>query len=313
MKKIIGFLLVCFVIAAITFACKKEVKGAVHEETLVAGTATIYVDNTLQPIVEDVLAVFHNVYDRAAIKQVNASDKELMALMQKDSAAVLVMPRLLTPQEELHFKNKKIQPRITEFGSDGIALITNTKYNDSVINLEEVIKILQGKSSDKVKALVFDNPNSGTIDYMTKLAGVSALPAANIYALKTNEDVIKYVHDNDGAIGVIGVNWLLQAPPSLTNFVENIRVLGVDNVKKDKAEKKYYKPNQTNLATGSYPLARKMYVLNYQGKLGLGMGFASYIGGIEGQRIILKSGLLPLRIPSREISVRDQIQTTTNK
>jgi phosphate transport system substrate-binding protein len=49
-------------------------------------------------------------------------------------------------------------------------------------------------------------------------------------------------------------------------------------------------------------------MLNYQGKEGLGMGFASYIAGEIGQRIILKSGLLPVRIPSRIIQLRKEIE-----
>jgi phosphate transport system substrate-binding protein len=48
-------------------------------------------------------------------------------------------------------------------------------------------------------------------------------------------------------------------------------------------------------------------MLNYQGKAGLGMGFASFIAGEIGQRIILKSGLVPVKIPSRNIIVRKEI------
>ena len=84
-------------------------------------------------------------------------------------------------------------------------------------------------------------------------------------------------------------------------------MLGVDNVKIDKKVKKYYKPSQSDIATGSYPLTRKLYVLNYQGRPGLGMGFANYISAPEGQRIILKSGLLPVEIPPREIEVRKDL------
>ena len=58
---------------------------------------------------------------------------------------------------------------------------------------------------------------------------------------------------------------------------------------------------------GLYPLKRPIYLLNYQGKNGLGMGFASFVAGDIGQRIILKSGLLPVRIPSRELNVRKEI------
>jgi phosphate transport system substrate-binding protein len=33
------------------------------------------------------------------------------------------------------------------------------------------------------------------------------------------------------------------------------------------------------------------------------MGFASFVGGDVGQRIILKSGLLPIRIPARKFTI----------
>jgi phosphate transport system substrate-binding protein len=49
-------------------------------------------------------------------------------------------------------------------------------------------------------------------------------------------------------------------------------------------------------------------LLNYQGYQGLGMGFASFIGGEIGQRIILKSGLVPVRIPGRNIKIRKEIE-----
>lgn len=306
----VGFLV--FIAAGAILACKGESSGksVAAKETLLAGNITIYVDNTVQPIVEDVLAVFHSVYDRAGIKQANRTEKEIIQLLLNDSATVAVLPRKLSAEEEAYFIDKKIKPRIEEFATDAIALIVNERSKDSVINLEEILKVLRGQPSGKVQKLVFDNAGSSTVQYLMKMAGVNNVAAGKIYSLNSNEEVIKYIHDNDGAIGVIGLNWLLQPPGSLTNYVKNIKVLGVDNVNVDKTEKKYYKPSQEHLATGFYPLTRKLYVLNYQGRQGLGMGFATYTGGIEGQRIILKSGLLPVRIPTREIAVRNELETT---
>jgi len=45
-----------------------------------------------------------------------------------------------------------------------------------------------------------------------------------------------------------------------------------------------------------------------QGYNGLGMGFASFITGEIGQRIITQSGLAPIREPSRNIRIRNQIE-----
>ena len=293
---------------ALVAACNKGGgSGGEETETLTSGKGFILVDNTVQPIVEDVLAVYHNVYDRAQITQVNMTEQQIINALLKDSAKVAVLPRQLTAEEASHFKKLHVTPEVTHFATDAIALITNEKATDTVINLEEVIKVLKGKPSAKVSKLVFDNANSSTVKYLLKLANVKTVPSANIYALKTNEEVIKFVHDNNGVVGIVGVNWLVQSPPSLAKYVEKITILAVDNVKADKGTKKYYKPNQSNIATGLYPLTRKLYVLNYQGRQGLGMGFATYISAREGQRIILKSGLLPVEIPTREIEVRNEL------
>jgi phosphate transport system substrate-binding protein len=36
-----------------------------------------------------------------------------------------------------------------------------------------------------------------------------------MFSFKTNEDVIKYVSENEGMVGVVGVNWLSQPSTDL--------------------------------------------------------------------------------------------------
>jgi phosphate transport system substrate-binding protein len=59
-----------------------------------------------------------------------------------------------------------------------------------------------------------------------------------------------------------------------------------------------------NIAEGTYPLARDLYIINCQGYSGLGMVGFSFVAGDIGQRIILKSGLLPVRMPGRNIIIK---------
>ncbi|PZR16233.1 MAG: phosphate ABC transporter substrate-binding protein [Flavobacterium psychrophilum] len=294
-------------IITLVFSCKddKTTRTKEIEETLTSGNTTILVDNTVQPAVEDVLQVFHSVYPRAHVTQVNKSDTEVVKDLVENKASVVVMPRLLTEEENAYFVKRKITPQITQFASDAIAFIANKSAKDTVVELNEILKVIKGEPSDKVQKLVFDNANSGAVGELLKRAGVKQLPAQNVYSLKTNEEVIRYVHDNPGSVGVVGVNWLSQPSQEMRKIVSDITVLAVDNVKIDKGVKKYYKPTQSNIATDSYPLIRKVYVLNYSGRDGLGMGFATYIGAFEGQRIILKTGLLPVKLPYREIEVTE--------
>ena len=128
-------------------------------------------------------------------------------------------------------------------------------------------------------------------------AGVKSLPKS-VTALKNNLEVIKFVSENSNTIGFVGVNWLLNPSVELESTVKKVKVLAVGLTVENAV-----KPTQTYIETKEYPFIRKIYLLNYQGRTGLGMGFASFVKSEVGQRIILKSGLVPVKIPTREIRI----------
>jgi phosphate transport system substrate-binding protein len=146
------------------------------------------------------------------------------------------------------------------------------------------------------------------VRYIADIAGIKIDKQKNIFSFKTNEEVIKYVAENDGMIGVIGMNWIFQPSLELQNVVDQVNVLGV----KGKDSNEFVFPTQDNLAQGKYPLARGLYIINCQGYSGLGMGFGSFLTGERGQRIILKSGLVPENVPSRKIVIRNNITKDKN-
>jgi phosphate transport system substrate-binding protein len=174
--------------------------------------------------------------------------------------------------------------------------------------LQDVIAFIKGETSTNIKGLVFDNANSSTARYMSAMAGVSVNNQKNIFSFKTNQEVIEYVSQHEGMIGVIGINWIFQPPLDLQESVDKVNVLGVKGIDSNE----YVFPTQDNLAQGKYPLARHLYIVNCQGYSGLGMGFASFLGGERGQRIILKSGLVPERVPTRKIVIRNKITKDKN-
>ena len=293
------------IISVVIYACKEKDNNGKLEETVLQGNATIYLDQTLQPIVEDQASVFESQYN-AKLNLVNKSESEVVNALLTDKTRIAVLSRKLTQEEENHFKQKKITPKITHFASDAIVFVTNKGSLDTLVDLQEVINLLQEKES-KVKGLVFENPNSSIVSYMNTLAGVKNSQKKNVYSLNSHKEVLEYVSKNPGAIGVIGLNLLVQPFADTEQYIDKITVMSVRNVKNKPNSTLYYKPTQLNLGEGLYPLKRPIYLLNYQGTAGLGMGFASFVAGEIGQRIVLKSGLLPVRIPSRELNVRKEI------
>jgi len=282
--------------------CNQKDQTKKSNESILKGTATVFVDETLTPIIEDQVAVFESSYD-AKIKIVSMSESELVSSLFKDKSGIAVLTRNLTVNENKIFEQKKITPKITKFATDAIAFISNKSNNDTLIALSSVIEFMNGKPNSKIKGLVFDNPNSSTVRYMNKLAGIKAIPEKGVYSFKTNQDVIKFVAQNEGMIGVVGVNWLSQPMPIMQEYVDKVNILSVKSL----TGVGYYSPSQNNIAEGKYPLARDLYIINGQGYSGLGMGFASFVAGDIGQRIILKSGLLPVRVPGRRINIRNEI------
>jgi phosphate transport system substrate-binding protein len=302
MRKIV----VSFLCIGLFFSCNNEKNDAKSvRENLTSGKATIYADNSVLPVVEDVLAVFESRYPQVEMKTIGIPETDIIRLMLADSARIVVLTRKLTADEESNFRKRKITARVNEFASDAVALVSQ-KGTDTIIELQEVYKVFQGKPS-KVGRIVFDSPDSGTVKFLMEKAGVTTLPKNNIYALKSNADVLNYVKTNNGAIGIIGLNVLLQPSKDVENLAGEVEVLAVSDVKNTNASGKAFKPNQSSIAGGLYPLTRKVYVLNYQGIQGLGMGFANYVTSPDGQRIILKSGLLPVTMPTREIEVKNDL------
>jgi phosphate transport system substrate-binding protein len=278
--------------------CKQNDDSKTNNETIIKGTTTIFADETIIPIVEDEIMVFESKYD-AKINLISKSESEVLNSLFDKKAKIAVLSRDLTKKELNIFEQRKIFPKITKFATDAIAFVSNRNSKDTLIALKDVIAFMKGNRNSSIKGLVFDNPNSSTVNYMNNIAGISKLPENDVFSFKTNNEVIKFVAENDGMIGIVGVNWLSQPNASMNEIIKKTNVLSIQGFD----GKGFYGPSQNNLAEGTYPLVRDLYVVNCQGYSGLGMGFASFVAGDIGQRIVLKSGLLPVQIPTRKLNI----------
>jgi len=153
------------------------------------------------------------------------------------------------------------------------------------------------------KNIVFDNPNSGLVRYLKDLTGNTTFKQKNIYSLKSNKEVIKYVSEHPDAIGITGFSWLNEPTKDYADAVDKVKIVGVkDDTGKDTSGQ-YFTPSQTTLALKQYPLTRNLYIVNCTGHMSLGMEFEFFVRSDQGQRIIVTSGLLPDNIPDRQVSI----------
>jgi len=288
----------------VTFcACKDKDKKEV-EVSRTIGEVSILVDESFNNVVEDQIAVFNSDYPDAHFKIIAGEESKIVPTFLNDSVRVMILSRMLTPKEEKIYANRGIPVRASRFAIDGIALISSKENPDSTITVEEIVSILKGDATGG-KSLVFDNAYSSTVRYFKDLAGINSLPKSGVYTLNSNDDVIEYIGLHKNYVGVVGVNWLLQGDAKGKEYMQQVKLLGVRNLKGKKDDNIFYKPTQDHLISGKYPFLRNIYIINGEGKQGLGTGFANWLVSQRGQLIVLKSGLGPHKLTSREFNLRN--------
>ena len=283
---------------SLLISCKKETATSTAEikEAYDRGTTEMYVESSVYPIVEDINEVFKTYYNNADIKLTMLSQNEILNSVYKDSGRLAIIPKSFTAKELEVFEGR-VSPKITPIAKDAVLFITKKSATDTLINYKEVIEIFKGtKKSDKI--FVFHDANSNIVTQIMKDANVTAL-SKNVYYAKTVQEIVSYIDKNRNAVGVVGINWMLQPDKNIKEGIKHLRSMLVYN----DSLKNYYAPSQSTIADNTYPLIRTINIIDVQGKTGLGTGFASFAASDKGQRIVLKSGLMPVTLPKREINI----------
>lgn len=300
-------ILASLVIIASISSCGNKSKNA-RTDTYASGKATIMSDESFSPIINEELQVFHATYPDAEITPIYTNELNEMNALMKQDVHLIITARNFNEKELNYFKSNGLQPRYFPIGYDGLAFIINKENVDSCIHVDDIKKILSGQVTQWKQVnpdskfgeidVVFDNNKSAAVHWVVdSILDGKPINSKNITAVKTSEEVINYVEKTKNAIGIIGSNWLNDKRDTTNvTFKKNIQVMNVCSVPGAKAgEMNSWKPYQLYLLDGRYPFARTVYALLVDPFHGLPVGFANFLQSPIGQKIVLKSALLPYR------------------
>lgn len=280
-------------VAALVASCGQANKSAVQQDTPTSGTIRISVDETYRPLMEAEIKVFESLYKNAHIIAEYKPEAECFKDLLADSSRLIFVTRDFSEAEKTYFKEAKVSPQSLLLAWDGVALITNRSNPDSILTMDQVRKIMDGSDSTKKYQIVFDNQNSSTVRYVRDSINKGKPLPQNVMAAKTNPEVVDYVAKMKDAIGVIGVSWI--SDPNDSTSIEFTNKVQVVKVRADYGSE-FVKPYQAYIALGSYQLKRGLFYCLKEPYSGLGSGFATFLGGYEGQMIIAKFRLFPARL-----------------
>ena len=306
--------LAVLLVALLLATCKRD-PNKVLDETATRGNIKIGVDESFTLLAEAELYVFHAIYQHAQITPLYKPELDVRDDFMNDSVRMMITTRKLTDEEVEFLKAKLINPRTTTIAYDGLAFVVNSRNRDSMLIYNDLKDIFKGRirnwnqinpsnKSGKI-AVVFDNNKSSSVRYIREKFEIQDSLPSYCLAANNNEEVINFVERNVNALGVVAVNWISDKDDSLTNgFLNQVRVVGLSQ-EFDTEGTDFYKPYQAYIADKSYPLVREVYAINRETFTGLGSGFIKYMS-IEGQRIVLKMGMVPATMPVRLVRTHSE-------
>ena len=93
--------------------------------------------------------------------------------------------------------------------------------------------------------------------------------------------------------------------PLHMHFLRRVKVVGVTPEVYSEGDD-FITPHPAYIADKSYPFIREVYAISRETFTGLGRGFIQFVADDQGQRIVLKMGMLPATMPIRLVQIRKE-------
>ena len=259
---------------------------------------TISVDETYQPVFEQLLKVFKSSYPLDTLIVSYKCEQECLEDLLHHRSNLIFVTRQLDEKEKAYFKQKELRISSLHVAKDGIAMIINKQAPDSFLNKDQIRSILTNKYT-RPYTIVFDNAGSSTVRYIQDSILKNEAISPQVYAAKSNAAVVDYVASNPKAIGFVGLDYVQDTSGMQDNcFTKRVQVVSIYN----DSTKEFYQPFQAYIALKVYPLVRKLYFINSEQKVGAGTDFINFVCKERGQLIFAHAHMFPLHM---EIIIRE--------
>ncbi len=290
---------------------KKADNSWIHENEV-----RVAIDASFENLMEGEIAAFSSKHVEAEVYPLYTSEDSVIWMLMKDSVRCGIATRELTSDEIKYIRSvHRLTVRQMLLAYDAFALVVNKQNSDTVITTSELRDIAQGKITrwDQLShghnrgelKLVFDQSGSSTVRFIRDSLCNGQELRGNIYAEGSCQGVIDAVRRDPNIIGVVSTDWLRGSGESaLSDFHKlDVNVMLVSRGRNALDMSNVCRPYQYYIATGDYPLVRRVYVIHTDPRpASMLKNFFFFLRGDGGQRIICNDSQL---LPYLQVQVRD--------
>lgn len=321
MKSQILAFLTLLISTTITFsACNfEEIKS-----TSTTGEMKLAVDENQEPLIKAEVSEFERLNKEAKINLIIAPTNKAIADLINGEVKNIVSSRTFNAEEKQILEKNKTAYKEYPFAIDGIAFIVNpsnpivrvtsddlkkiftgeTKLWSGIVSQDEEqnkkLRSLAGTANDKIVPFI-QRKNSSTYDYVRDSVLKGAEYGGNSTVCSTTVQILGFVRDLKGAIGIVSMSWLSKGIQE--EIDSTVRPLRVSKIWDTGRQENYSEFHQGLLANGDYPYRRTVYFISTDQDIKLSSGFTTFLVRTDGQKVVLKNGLVPVSQPVRTIQL----------
>lgn len=282
-------------------------------ETPTQGTLAMISSEDVSPVIDLQVTDFTRAYTGAVITHRHSSARDAVVQLLNDSVKLIVIPREFNDEERRVIAKNELDVTSTLIAYDAVAVVVNEGNRLTQVTTAQLRSFLDGSVTSWSAVpgsgltgqvvVAMGEPNSAVSEYVKQRLNGGREFAPVVLPGATTADVIADVQKRRNAVGFVPQAWLKGLP-------ESLRVLEVGDpaFRRDTTgtATEYYAPHQAYIHQGLYAMRRSVYVHTHNAGRGVALGFTSFAAAAEGQKIIVKNGLVPATMPVRLVQLSQQ-------
>ncbi|MBS1515367.1 MAG: substrate-binding domain-containing protein [Bacteroidetes bacterium] len=290
----------------------------------ITGNLDIDVDENVEPLMNKEKEEFERLNPEAKLFLHSLPTTNCIANLINGKSKTIISTRDFTVEEKKIIADSKLEFKKYEFAIDGIAFIVNPKNPVLRVTSEDLKKIFTGefKNWTDIKAqnetqnsetksffggskgnikLFIQRQNSSINSYVKDSILQKMDYSSAAVVCSTSTQMLREIRENTNAIGIVSMAWL--SAGNQDSLDATVKALRISKIEASGFQRDFVQFHQGYLANGSYPYRRYVYLITGDAGINLTTGFLSFLLKADGQKVVVKNGLVPVSQPVQTIQL----------
>lgn len=261
------------------------------------GVVKLYADSSTKYLLDQFKLIYPAHYPEASLQPVYTTTRNVLNAIYLDSVRLVILNRNFT-QHEMYLIQKKYDSKPIQhvFAYDAITFVSSRNSEIKTIDSLTLAERFQNENG----RFVTTQADVHILSLLYKQLG-NVQGNKDLIVIRNIAELKRYLDKNPDYIGILPFSVVSdQGNPEVRRIASEFNWLGIVN-----SHGVVY-PSQSTIYTKEWPYILPYTVLYCNLATDKGKGFVKFLLSTQGARLILKTGLVPTKLPERLIQIKPE-------